>query len=340
MNDSSFKGVRVLITGATGFTGKALTRRLCELGAVVHAIVRPESDRSSLKELPVRWFVGQVFDPDVVRQATEGVDYIFHMATTYRHAAASEELNRLVHITSTRLLAEAVTGRAGFKRFVHVSTIGVHGHIEHPPGNEDSPFQAGDIYQHTKAEGELWIRDYAAKTGLPLTVLRPCGLYGPEEERFLKFFKMAAHRIMFALGRKGGGVHLVHVDDFVGMALAAATHPAALNQAFICGSPKSISLEDFAALIGKELGHKVSVIRLPAWPLYALGYVCELICQPFGIDPPLHRRRVAFYTKNRSFDTSKIRNVTGYVCVYPDDIGVPKTARWYVDHGWMKSPGS
>ena len=337
MNRADFEGVRVLVTGATGFTGKALTRRLAELGAIVHAVARPESDRSALKHLPIQWSIGQIFDPDVVKQATEGVAYIFHMATTYRHAAASDELNHQVHVTSTELLAKAVTGRPEFRRFVHVSTIGVHGHIEHPPGNEDSPFGADDIYQRTKAEAELWIRDYAKQSGLPLTVLRPCGLYGPEEERFLKFFKMATHRVMFALGKKGCELHLVHVDDFVGMALRAAVHPAALNEVFICGSPTSISLEDFAALIAKELGHKLTFIRLPALPVYALGYLCELVFKPFGIDPPLHRRRVSFYMKHRSFDTSKIRNRLGYVCAFPDEVGIPLTTRWYVDHGWLKT---
>jgi nucleoside-diphosphate-sugar epimerase len=334
---TTYKGVKVLVTGATGFTGVALTRKLVELGAIVHAIARPESNMDELKGLPIRWSIGQVFDPETVRHATEGVEYIFHMATTYRHAGASSELNHLVHIKGTQLLAEAVTGRPEFKRFVHVSTIGVHGHIERGAATENAPFQPDDIYQRTKAEAELWIRKFSTDTKLPLTVLRPCALYGPGEKRFLKFYKMANRRFTVLLGKPGHGIHLIHVDDFVNMALLAARHPAALNEIFICGSPSTISLEKMSGLIARELGHSNTVIRLPSFPLYAAGYVCEIICKPLGIDPPLHRRRVAFFTKNRSFDTSKIRDRLGYVCKYPDEIGVPLMARWYVEHGWIKS---
>jgi dihydroflavonol-4-reductase len=336
MNQFSYKDVRVLVTGATGFTGTALTRKLVERGAIVHAIARPESNLGDLKDLPIRWSIGQIYDPDTVKHATDGVEYIFHMATTYRHAGASSDENNLVHIKGTQLLAEAVTGRPGFKRFVHVSTIGVHGHIEHGAANEDAPFQPDDIYQRTKAEAELWIRNYAKEHGLPLTVLRPCALYGPGEKRFLKFFKMANRRLVILLGKPGHGIHLIHVDDFVGMALLAAQHPGGLNNIFICGSPENISLEKMAALIAREFGHSVTVIRLPAFPLYFAGFICEMICKPFGIDPPLHRRRIGFFTKTRNFDTSRVYGKLGYTCMHPDDSGVPELARWYVDHGWIK----
>lgn len=337
MNQISYQGVRVLVTGATGFAGTALTRKLVELGALVHAIARPESNLGDLKNLPIRWSIGQVYDPETVRHATEGVELIFHMATTYRHAGASMDENRLVHIKGTQLLAEAVTGRPEFKRFVHVSTVGVHGHITHGAANEDAPFQPDDIYQRTKAEAELWIRKYAPDHHLPFTVLRPCALYGPGEKRFLKFFKMANHRLVVLLGKPGHGIHLIHVDDFVGMALLAARHPAALNEVFICGSPTNISLEKMVKLIAREFGISNHVLRLPAFPLYAAGYICELICKPLRIDPPLHRRRVAFFTKVRNFDTSKIYSRLGYTCQIPDETGVPLMARWYAEHGWIKT---
>ncbi len=336
----SFKGVRVLVTGATGFTGVHLCRALASEGAEVVAIARPESDRSPLDGVPVRWVTGQIYDAEAVRTATEGVAYVFHMATTYRHAGLTMETNRLVHITGTQLLAHAVTGQPDFKRFVHVSTIGVHGHI--PLGikaDENAPLQPEDEYQVTKNEAELWIRDYAKSSGLPLTVLRPCALYGPGEKRFLKFFKMANKRVLPLLGPRGYGIHLVHVDDFVGMAMLAARHPDALGEAFICGSPEPIALEDMSRIIAREYGHPITVFRLPAWPVYEAGRACEWICKPFGIDPPLHRRRVAFFTKNRSFDTSKIYTRLGYTCKVPDNVGIPQMARWYADHGWIRVKG-
>lgn len=337
MPSNDYSGECVLVTGATGFTGVSLCRALVNQGARVRAIARPESDRSALADLPIEWVIGQVYDPDVVNAATRDVAYIFHMATTFRHAGLSMDINRKVHLDATELLARAVTDRPDFKRFVHVSTIGVHGHI--PLGvkaDEEAPFQPEDEYQVTKTDAEIWIRKFAASSGLPLTVLRPCALYGPGEKRFLKFFRLANRRHLVLLGPKNYGLHMVHVDDFVGMALLAARHPKAINEVFICGSPEPISLEKMAAMIAGAYGHSISTYRVSARPLYEAGRICEWICKPFGIDPPLHRRRVAFFTKNRSFNTNKVYQTLGYTCQVPDEVGIPQLARWYADNGWIK----
>lgn len=337
MESTAYTNAQVLITGATGFTGSYLCRALAAQGARIRAIARPESDRSGLADIPIEWVIGQVYDPDTITKATEGVQYIFHLATTFRHAGLSVEINRKVHTDSTRLLAEAVCSRPEFKRFVHVSTIGVHGHIEYgQKADENAPFQPEDEYQLTKNEAELWIRDFSERRGLPLTVLRPCALYGPGEKRFLKFFRLANRRVLFLLGKSGYGIHMVHVDDFVGMALLAAQHPAGRNQIFICGSPEPISLEKMARLIARTYDHPITIFRIPAWPFYEAGRLCEFIFKPFGIDPPLHRRRVAFFTKNRSFNTNKVYQLLGYTLKVPDEVGIPMLARWYAEQGWVK----
>jgi nucleoside-diphosphate-sugar epimerase len=338
MQLNHYAGKLVLVTGATGFTGVSLCRALISEGARVRAIARPESDRSALADLPIEWVIGQVYDPEVVETATRHVDFIFHMATTFRRAGLSMDINRMVHLDATQLLARAVAGRPNFSRFIHVSTIGVHGHI--PLGvkaDEQAPFQPEDEYQVTKTDAENWIRDFASSSGLPLTVLRPCALYGPGEKRFLKFFRLANRRHLILLGPKNYGVHMVHVDDFVGMALLAARHPKAINEVFICGSPEPISLEQMATLIARTFGHPISIYRVSARPLYEAGRICEWICKPFGITPPLHRRRVAFFTKNRSFNTNKVYQTLGYTCRVPDEVGIPQLARWYADHGWIKT---
>ncbi len=173
------EGDVVLVTGATGFTGKHLVRTLCNTGADVRAIVRASSNIDDIKDLPVQLFKGDVFDPDVTAQAAAGVHYIFHVAAAFREAKIDDEIYRKVHVESTQHLAKAVVGAPGFKRFVHVSTMGVHGHIEEPPATEEYRFSPGDQYQETKVDAELWIRDFAHKEGLPLTVVRPAAIYGP-----------------------------------------------------------------------------------------------------------------------------------------------------------------
>ena len=329
-------GARVLVTGGTGFTGAALLRSLARQPVAIRAIARPGSNLDPLKDLDVEWFRGQVYDPAVVSAAARDVQFIFHVAAAYREAGLSDQEQRNVHVVSTRLLAEAAAANPGFKRMVHVSTVGVHGHIDHPPADENYPFNPGDMYQRTKAEAELWLRDFARQTGLPCTVIRPCAIYGPGDRRLLKVFQMATYPVFVLLGRGQCLYHLVHVEDLVRMMISAANHPAAINEAFICGDPEAITLETMGRIIADELGRPLRVVRLPAWPFFLAAGVCEAICRPLKITPPIYRRRVAFFTKDRSFDTRKIRQTLGYSYLHDTEQGVRETARWYVREGWIR----
>lgn len=328
-------GTLVLVTGATGFTGSVLVRRLAGRGLRVRAIARRSSSLEALGDLPIEWVRGEVFDPDVVERAAAGARCIFHLAAAYRQAAVSDEYYRLVHGTSTELLADAARRTAGFVRFVHVSTIGVHGHIERPPADETAPFAPGDAYQRTKAEAERWLAEHATRHGLPFTIIRPCAIYGPGDTRLLKVFRMAARGIFPMLGNGRTLYHLIHVEDLAAIIERAATHPAAGGEAFIAGNPEPIPMRRMVAVIGAALGRRVRIVRIPAGPVFAVAALCEAVCRPLGIEPPLYRRRVAFYTKDRAFDTRKLRDRLGYRCRHTNEEGLAMTARWYRDQGWL-----
>ncbi|MFQ5486350.1 MAG: NAD-dependent epimerase/dehydratase family protein, partial [Desulfobacterales bacterium] len=194
------RGTPVLVTGATGFTGSVLTKKLVESGLKVSAIARDSSNIEPFRDMDISWFRGDVFDEKTVDAATQGISYIFHVAAAYREAGISDEIYHKVHVRSTQLLAQMALTSPNFKRFVHVSTVGVHSHIENPPADENYPIKPGDIYQETKAEAELWIRDFSKKEKLPLTVVRPAAILGPGDRRLLKIFKMASKRWFPLLG--------------------------------------------------------------------------------------------------------------------------------------------
>jgi nucleoside-diphosphate-sugar epimerase len=330
------RGERVLVTGATGFTGSVLTRKLVYLGCQVVAISRSSSHRGDLSDLPIEWIEGDVFDPKVVDKAVNGVNYIFHLAAAYREAKVSSETYSRVHVESTKLLAQGVVRSERFKRFIHVSTVGVHGHIDEPPADEGYRFNPGDIYQITKADAERWITEYARGTGLPLTVIRPAAIYGAGDRRLLKLFKMAKLPLCPLFGGGKGLYHLIHVQDLTDIMISAAVNPQAVGEAYIAGDPNPIKLRELLKLIANELGNgRIGFILLPVWPLFLVAGMCELLCKPFGLEPILYRRRVAFFTKDRAFNTLKVREHLGFSYSYSAETGLRETARWYRENGWI-----
>lgn len=330
------RGAKVLVTGATGYTGQVLTRKLVSLGCEVTAIARASSKREGLSELPIRWVVGDVYDAKVVANATQDIEYIFHVAAAYREAGISEETYANVHIESTKLLAQAVVASGSCRRFVHVSTVGVHGHIDEPPADEEYRFAPGDIYQSTKAEGEQWIRSFSVEHGLPLVVVRPAAIYGPGDRRLLKLFKMARRPFFPVFGSGRGLYHLIHVDDLTDIFVTAALHPQAVGEVFIAGNAEPSRLQDIVKTIANEIGNpRLRFVRLPVWPLFVAADLCEFVCRPLGIAPPIYRRRVAFFTKDRAFNTRKLREVLGYRYTHTVEEGLRTTARWYREHRWL-----
>lgn len=327
-------GSRALVTGATGFTGSVLVRKLIQQGIDVVAIARPTSNLVPFAGMPIKWLRGDVFDQELIDEAVKGVNYIFHMVTPFREAKSPDEGYYNVHVLSTQLLAKAALKEPNFRRFVHVSTIGVHGHIEHPPGDENCPFHPGDIYQETKLDGELWIKQFADQEGLPVTVVRPAGIYGPGERRLLKIYKMVVRGWVPVIGDGSNLLHFIHVDDLTNFFLLAAIHPDAVGEVFICGSKQAIPFREMVTIISRYYGTSAKFLRLPAAPLFAVGYLFELICRPLGIEPPIYRRRLAFYTKDRSFNTSKMQKL-GFIPAHADEEGLEELARWYLDQGWI-----
>lgn len=263
------------------------------------------------------------------------VNYIFHMVTPFREAKSPDIGYHNVHVLSTQLLAKAALNQPDFRRFVHVSTIGVHGHIEHPPGDENSPMKPGDMYQQTKLEGEIWIREFAEHSGLPVTVVRPAGIYGPGEKRLLKIYRWVAKKRVPVLGNGSNLLHFVHVDDLTDCFILTAIHPQAVGEVFICGSEAAMTFKQMVNLVGDYYGVTPKFLQFPRVPIFALGDVLEFICRPLGIEPPIYRRRLAFYTKDRSFSTAKMQNLLGFSPAHSDQEGLQELAQWYLDQGWI-----
>ena len=332
----AYAGKSVLVTGATGFTGRVVTRKLVEHGARVRAIARQSSKLGDLEELDIQWFRGEVYDPATVKSACHGVQYIFNLAAAFREVKESDDAYRKVHLDATQLLAYEVEASDSFECFVHVSTVGVHGHVDIDRADEDYRFDPGDGYQRTKLEGEQWIQQYATEKNIPFSIIRPAPIFGPGDLRLLKLFRMINKGYLLILGKGKCIYHLVHVDDLSNVILLAGITPAARSEIMIGASEDPIPLVDMAHIIKEKINlKKLRVIRLPLWPFYLASDVFKVICKPLGIQPPIYRRRVDFYTKDRKFTNAKVKRLLDYTFQYDNDTGLEETANWYRDNNLL-----
>jgi len=328
-------GRRVLITGAAGYTGLALARHLLARGSAVRAMVRRPPSSPELSQAGAEIVTGDVRDPEVVRRALEGVHTVYHLAAVFRRAGVPDSEYRTVHVDATRQLVEC-SAAAGVSRFVHCSTVGVHGDVgSDGPATEDAPLQPGDIYQQTKLEGEQMALATAEQVGLPLTVVRPGPIYGPGERRFLKMIGGVARRRFMLVGDGSPRFQMVYVEDLVeGIRLAGET-PSAVGRTYILTGDEAPTLNELVSEIA-EVAH-VSAPRwhVPVWPVWLAGALCEAICVPFRIEPPIFRRRVKFFTSNRWFDTSRARTELGFAPKMHLRDGLSRTLESYRELGWV-----
>jgi nucleoside-diphosphate-sugar epimerase len=221
------------------------------------------------------------------------------------------------------------------RRVVHCSTVGVHGDVEHPPANEDAPLKPGDIYQATKLEGENRARETGARLGIEVTIARPTGIYGPGDRRLLKLFRGVARRRWVTLGDGEIYYHLTFIDDLVEGFRLCGTHPAAANRTYILAGGEVTTLNALVALVAEAAGVPVPTRHLPVWPFWTAGAVCEAICGPLGIEPPIFRRRVDFFTKSRAFDITRARTEIGFTPRVGLREGIRRALDWYRTEGWL-----
>lgn len=325
--------VPVMVTGATGFAGGHLARRLRQRGHPVRALVRPGARTDALTAAGVELIEGDLRRAADVLRAAEGVTTIYHIAAVYRTASHPDSHYREVNVGGTEhVLAAAEKHQVA--RTVHCSTIGVHGDVKEIPCTEDSPFNPGDIYQETKLEAELKAQA-AFAGGLPGVVFRPAGMYGPGDLRFLKLFKTISKRRFLMFGSGETFYHLIYADDLVDGILLCGEQPAALGRTYILASERWVTLNELVRTVATALDVPAPTWRLPFWPLAAAAAACETVCKPFGIEPPLHRRRAHFFINDRAFSIDRARRELGFMPKIDMGEGVRRTAAWYREQGHL-----
>jgi nucleoside-diphosphate-sugar epimerase len=327
------ESMRMLVTGGTGFAGSHLVRRLLERGHEVRVLdAAPGLFVDELRRLGADIVLGSVTDPALVDRLVTGTDVVFHLAAAFRQITLSKRDYWEINCQGTRRIAEACV-RHQVRRLVYCSTQGVHGHITRVPGDENSPIAPEDYYQQTKYEGELALWD-VARGGLEAVVLRPTAIYGPGDSgRFLILFRAVRRGRFLMFGTGETFYHPLYIDNLVDAFQLAAEHPKAVGNTYLIGDDRYVSLNELVRGVGRAVGQAVRIVRLPFAPLWVASAICESVCLPLGIEPPLFRRRADWFRQTRAFSIAKAQHELGYRPTVGLEEGLGRTAAWYRQHG-------
>lgn len=327
--------MKVLVTGGTGFTGKALVRRLLDLGHEVVALDYHEGLKTEeLRQWGAQVVIGSVTDREVVRRCMTGVDVVQHLAAAFRELNVPNSHYDEVNVGGTRIMLEESV-QAGVKRFIYCSTCGVHGNVDHPPANEEAPIQPADYYQRTKYEAEPLVMQYH-KNGLPAVIIRPAAIYGPgDPERFFMIFKRVSKGFFPMFGDGKTLYHPLYIDSLIDAFILVMEPGRGDGQTYLIADEEYVGIEDLVRRTGRALGVDVKVPHFPVWPVVLAGHICETLCKPFKITPPIFPRRVDWYRQNRAFDISKAKRELGYKPTISLDEGLRRTGEWYRAEGYL-----
>ena len=323
-----------LVTGANGFVASNLVELLIAEKKKVRAMIRNPENAKLFAGKPVEVVIGDMKDPASLKKAVEGVGGVYHIAAVYRQADLPEDEFFRINTQGTKDLLD-LSIEAGVERFVHCSTGGVLGHVNPVPGTDKSPYAPGDMYQRSKTEAEKIVLEYTRGGKIRGAIIRPAMVYGPGDTRHYKMFKMIQKGTFFYVGKGMAWCHFVDVRDLVRAFYLAMTHEDRTGEIYCVPGKEPRRLKEAVKEISKQLNVSEPWLHLPVVPMQLAGTLCELICKPFKISPPLYRRRVDFFVKDRNFDRFKAEREIGYVPRQDFKEEVQDMIKWYREHGWL-----
>lgn len=324
--------MRSLVTGATGFVGAAVARRLLREGHHVRVLARPGSDRRNLQGIEVEVVEGDLTDAPSLAHACDDCDALFHVAADYRlWAPRPDELYR-TNVDGTRALLEAAR-QAGVPRIVYtssVATLGIRG--DGLPGDEATPVSLDDMvghYKRSKFLAERLVSDYASR-GLPVVIVNPSTPLGPRDIKPTPTGRIVRDAVA---GRMPAyvdtGLNVVHVDDVADGHWLAFRH-GRVGERYILGGA-NLSLRELLFEIADIVGRKPPRWRLPHGAVMPVAYAAQAWARISGRPPIATVEEVRMSRKRMFFTSAKAERELGYAAG-PVRLALEDAVAWFSLH--------
>lgn len=329
---------KILVTGASGFVGSAVARKLVEAGFSVRALVRGTSPRGHLAGIELEFFEGDLRDRKSVERAMAGMRYAFHVAADYRLWARDTSEIFATNVEGTRNLMEEAM-RAGVERVIYTSSVATialrpdgSGADETVPLHEN---QGVGAYKRSKIAAERLVETMVAERGLAAVIVNPSTPIGSRDVRPTPTGRII---IEAAKGRIPAfidtGLNLVHVDD-VASGHLAALHHGKIGERYILGGENvlfSQMLSDIAGLVGRRAPR----VRLPWRALIPVAFFAEAAASVTGREPFATRDGVHMAKQRMFFVSTKAEQELSYR-PRPYVEGIQDAVRWFRDAGYLSS---
>lgn len=330
-------GDRVLVTGASGFVGSAVTHALARAGFTLRALVRPTSARCNVTDLDMEIVTGDMRDPASVARAMKDVRFLCHVAADYRLWAPDPDEILVTNREGTRTVMQAAL-KAGVERIVYTSSIATLAvAATGTPADENCPLPieaAIGAYKRSKVAAEDVVKSMIEKDDLPAVIVHPSAPVGPRDQRPTPTGRIIVEA---ASGRIPGyvdtGLNLVHVDDVAAGHLAALKH-GKIGEHYILGG-QNVGFAAMLAEIARLSGHRPPRWRLPRRALYPLACLAEIKAHLTRCEPFLTRDGLRMSKHQMFFSSEKAQRDLGYTA-RPYQEGLADALLWFRQHGYLR----
>jgi len=327
-------GLKVLVTGATGFIGSHLVEALIHREHHVRCLVRATSDMTWLKGLPVEYIRGDCCDPDSLQAAVKDVEQVFHLAGVTKAVRAKTFFDVNALGTANLINACLRTG-SGVRKFIYVSSQAAAGPAEGGVKKKESdPCRPVSFYGGSKLEGEKFV--LSRREDIPVVILRPCAVYGPRERDLFFFFKMVSKGIKPILGGGEQRVSLCHVEDVVRAILLAHERDGCSGGVFFISDGCDYRTGEVVDTLATAMGVGAHSVRIPKAMIQTIALVSGCLGAATGRAYLIGRDKAReLLQRDWTCDITAARTMLDFHPCIPLLKGAESAVQWYRANGWL-----